>query len=501
MNIDTRCSLPRSLSICLLLSLLLAACDAGGGATSTGTVAADPVTVSTTPVSARTPVPPTPTPGSTVQRFVTEADARVLEALPEANYGASAQLRVQGGDDPGVESYLRFMADDLTGPVREATLRLYAYTDTTDGPAVYATSNAWSEASLTWSNRPERSEEPADDAGAVRAKTWVDLDVTQLVRGEGAYSFVLAGSSSDGVYMDSREGGRPPQLLMTVDHPASAGPAPTPAPTATPRPDPVLAGAGDIAKCDKDDDEATARLLEGIPGTVFTTGDNVYDTGSEDAYEQCYGQSWGAHKSRTRPSAGDHDYDAGDGAAYFEYFGDAAGEPGKGYYSYDVGTWHVVVLNSNCKRVRCEEGSEQERWLRADLAANQTRCTLAYWHDPRFSSGEEHGDSEFVAPFWEALYDYETEIVLNGNEHNYERFAPQSPDGRPDPKRGIREFVVGTGGASHYGFENPHDRNSEVRNDDTYGVLKLTLHVEGYDWEFIPEEGKTFTDSGSDTCH
>jgi hypothetical protein len=264
----------------------------------------------------------------------------------------------------------------------------------------------------------------------------------------------------------------------------------------------VLVAAGDIASCSSSGDEATAALLDGISGTVLTLGDNAYDSGTPSQFTNCYQPSWGRHKARTRPSAGNHDYLTASASGYYGYFGAAAGDPTKGYYSYELGAWHIVVINSNCSQVGgCQAGSPQEKWLRADLAAHPAACTLAYWHHPRFSSGTSHGSSTTMQPIWQALYDANADVVLSGHEHNYERFAPQNPAGQADAARGIREFVVGTGGKSHYGFGTPLP-NSQVRNSDTSGVLKLTLHATSYDWRFVPESGKTFTDSGSNfACH
>jgi len=273
---------------------------------------------------------------------------------------------------------------------------------------------------------------------------------------------------------------------------------PTSAPTETPLPedDPVFVGAGDIAHCRSDGDEITADMLDHISGTVFTTGDNAYPNGSAEEFANCYDTSWGRHKDRTYPSPGNHDYHTPDAAGYFEYFGSRAGEPGKGYYSYDLGTWHIIALNSN---IPVEAGSPQDQWLREDLASHPTVCTLAYWHYPRFSSGTVHGSDESMQPLWEALYEYGADVVLVGHEHNYERFAPQDPQGNADPERGIRQFVIGSGGRSHYTF-GPPIANSEVRNSDTTGLLKLTLHATSYSWEFIPEPGKIFTDFGDAPC-
>jgi len=188
-------------------------------------------------------------------------------------------------------------------------------------------------------------------------------------------------------------------------------------------------------------------------------------------------------------------------AYYFSYFGAAAGDPKTGYYSYELGSWHIVALNSECEAIGgCDTGSTQEKWLRADLAAHPAACTLAYFHKPLFSSGGKHGDDPSVKPLWQALYDANADVVIGGHDHDYERFAPQDPDGEADAKRGIREFVAGTGGKNHRPFETPH-ANSEVRDATAFGVLKLTLKRDGYDWQFLPEAGKTFTDSGSGTCH
>jgi hypothetical protein len=280
--------------------------------------------------------------------------------------------------------------------------------------------------------------------------------------------------------------------------------------------DPVIAAAGDIA-CDPrsshykqgkgtEDNcrmKATSDLLVNANlAAVLPLGDNQYERGSFENFQQSYDPTWGRVKSITRPVVGNHEYLTNGAYGYFKYFGAAiAGDWKKGYYSYDIGSWHLIALNSNCQAVGgCQAGSTQEKWLKADLAAHPNACTLAYWHHPRFSSGKHHGNDGTYDAFWKTLYASGVEIVLNGHEHNYERFAPQSPDAKLDPKQGIRQFVVGTGGKSLYPF-GKSQANSEVRNADTYGVLMLTLHPNGYSWKFVPEAGKNFTDSGSDVCH
>ena len=259
--------------------------------------------------------------------------------------------------------------------------------------------------------------------------------------------------------------------------------------------DPVFVGAGDIANCSRSQDESTAKLLDNISGTVFTTGDNAYPDGTLSQFNNCYGPTWGRHKSRTKPVPGNHDYHVSGAAGYFDYFGAAAGDRTKGYYSYNLGAWHIIALNSEITQ---SAGSTQEKWLRADLAANPKTCTLAYWHKPRFSSGQ-HGNIAASQALWQALYDYGADVVLNGHDHTYERFAPQNPNGQADATRGIREFVVGTGGASLYSFTS-NQPNSQARNNTTWGVLKLTLHSTSYDWQFIPIAGQSFSDSGSANC-
>jgi hypothetical protein len=260
----------------------------------------------------------------------------------------------------------------------------------------------------------------------------------------------------------------------------------------------VFVGAGQIARCDGTDDEATANLLDNIPGTVYTLGDNVRASGSAADFTNCYGPSWGRHKARTRPAAGDMDYQTSGATGYFGYFGGAAGNPSEGYYSYDLGDWHIVVLNSNTSMV---VGSTQERWLKADLAASTKRCTIAMWHTPRFFSSSTPGwnISSSRKILWDDLYAAGAEIVLNGQQHHYERFAPQTPTAVRDDAKGIREFNVGNGGES-VGMPTAIANNGEVIST-AYGILKLTLGADSYTWEFIPIPGSTFTDSGSGNCH
>lgn len=269
----------------------------------------------------------------------------------------------------------------------------------------------------------------------------------------------------------------------------------------------VVAAAGDIACTpgQAPSDSAcrmaeTAALVEAAaPAAVLTLGDNQYEAGGLEGFQQSYDKSWGRFKAITRPSAGNHEYSGGRAAGYFAYFGSAAGPADQGWYSFDVGSWHLVSLNSNCSAIGgCGPGSPQHDWLKADLAASDARCTLAYWHHPRFTSGY-HGDDESVGPLWELLDDESAELVLAAHDHHYERFAPLAADGTPKAD-GIRQFVVGTGGRSLFPTLLPH-KGSEVRRSATFGILVLTLSPDGYRWRFAPVPGDNYTDAGTGGCH
>jgi acid phosphatase type 7 len=263
----------------------------------------------------------------------------------------------------------------------------------------------------------------------------------------------------------------------------------------------TLVGAGDIAGCDFKTDRKTARLLGRIPGTVFTLGDNVYPEGTRKQFRDCYNPTWGKYKKRTRPSLGDQDYKTSGAKPYFDYFGWRAGKPSRGYYSYDLGSWHIVALNSNCKEVGgCDWRSAQGRWLRRDLAQHPVRCTLAYFHHPLYASGTGY-DSPKVKPFWYMLYNHHADVILNGNTHRYERFARITPSGARSSARGIRQFIVGTGGAPGGSQKGPDEPRVQAKKVDAPGVLKLGLGSGFYHWRFVPVAGRNYTDSGRARCH
>ena len=501
-----------------------------GEAAPTATTAPPTPEPTADPTATPTPEPP-PTPRPLEQQtFVAVEDAQVRESTPKSNYGTSPVLRADHGDDPEVQTFLKFIVTGLDGAPASATLWLHVDSGgdapSNDGPALYTVdSTSWSESGITWSTRPAPGATALGDLGAVTKGSWVAYDVSPAITGNGTYAFVLRTTSADAADFDSRETDTPPRLevmgVLSGPEPTSVPPSPEPtsepstpvptvtgeptvAPTATTSPTPapgggsaILLAAGDIASCSSDADSLTADIVAGQAGTVATLGDNAYESGTAQQFKECYDPTWGPFKDRTKPVPGNHEYNTSGASGYYDYFGAAAGDPAKGYYSYDLGSWHIVALNSN---IDMKAGSTQEQWLRKDLAAHPTACTLAYWHHPRFSSSSTHGNTSSTGPLFQALYDYGAEIVLAGHDHTYERYAPQTPGAQADFDFGIREFVVGTGGKNLYGLGSA-EPNSEVRNNKTYGVLKLTLSADGYTWEFLPVAGASFTDSGSGTCH
>ncbi|MEV6107488.1 DNRLRE domain-containing protein [Streptomyces sp. NPDC051940] len=434
-----------------------------------------------------------PPAAAAVVTYAPVADAYIDSAAPAVNFGTAPGL--QADASPVQRLYLKFTVAGLTAQVTGAKLRLHVNGAADAGSGFGGTfksltNTAWTESGLVWNNRPGIDGPVLGTLNTVSPGGWYEFDVSSLVKGNGTYAMAATSTSADGVRYDSRETGAAtaPQLVLTT-----AG--------EPPGDEAVLVGAGDIASCTSSGDEATAALLDGIPGTAFTAGDNAYPYATAEDFAGCYGPSWGRHRDRTAPTAGNHEYHNAGAPGYYGYFGAAAGSPGQGWYSYDLGPWHVVALNSNCAAVGgCGAGSPQEQWLRADLAASAEQCTVAVWHHATFTSGAGHGPATETLPLFQALYDADADLLVTAHNHNYERFAPQNPAGAADPARGIRAFVVGTGGASHYGFGTVRP-NSEARNGDTYGVLKLTLRDGSYDWRFIPEAGSTYADSGSGQCH
>ncbi|MEH1164298.1 DNRLRE domain-containing protein [Micromonospora sp. CPCC 205539] len=419
--------------------------------------------------------------------FTPVADTYVQSDTASTNYGTSTQVVVD--NSPVRRTFLRFTVSGVSGTVTSAKLRLRTISGNSGSPVGgtfrRVSNTTWSETGTTWNNQPAIDGATLGTIGAVSGNTWYELDVTSAVTGNGTYSFGATSANGDGAYYDTRESGADaPQLVLTTGT------------TPPPSQDPVLVGVGDIANSSSGD-TATAALLDGISGTVFTTGDNVYPNGTASEFTTYYAPTWGRHKARTRPSPGNHDYNTSGATGYYNYFGTSAGPSGRGYYSYDIGNWHVVSLNSN---ISMSAGSTQEQWLRADLAASSKPCTLAYWHHPLYTSSSDHAPSTATRPLYQALYDYNADVVVWGHNHVYERFGPMNPNGAYDGSRGMRSFVAGMGGADHYGFGTIQP-NSEARNNTAFGVLKFTLHAGSYDWQFVPVAGQTYNDSGTSNCH
>jgi len=256
----------------------------------------------------------------------------------------------------------------------------------------------------------------------------------------------------------------------------------------------------DIGQCGSDHQPkssvfATAELLEERPGLILLAGDIAYPDGRAVDFSECYDPAYGPLKKRSLPAPGNHEYRDPDARGYFQYFGAQAGQPQKGWYSVNFGGWHIVALNSN---LHVDEGSAQYKWLKQDLAKRPSGCLLAFWHHPRFSSGE-HGNNTAMDPAWQLLVQAGADLVLNGHDHDYERFAPMNAYSEA-VEGGTRQFVVGTGGAKLREAEDIKP-NSEIREGNTFGILELQLRKEGYDWRFLGTQDSEFEDRGSGQCH
>ena len=479
---------------------------AGGGSEPEPTLVVAPTSTTTIPPSTTTA--PRPTTTTTAAEDPPPVEELVFEAVedtvidsddPQQILGTSQVLEVEREGEDSRWALVRFEVSGLPEgrPVLSATLRLFQLGPSDDPGLVSLVAGPWSENETSWATAPPLGDPVAPLPGGAEG-VLVEVDVSPVVTGDGVYDFYLTTTSEDGLDYASREstfGG--PALVLVLGEPGAVGEAP---PTAT-----VLVGAGDIGTCASQGDEITAALIEEIvagarEAVVFTVGDHAYPNGSAQVFARCYDDSWGAFKDITRPTPGAREYFTPGAVGYFEYFGENAGEPGRGYYSYDLGGWHIIVLNSNCSEVGgCGEGSPQMEWLRQDLATRSTACTLAYWQQPVFSSTVTPRDQEML-PIFQVLYEAGAEVVINGYDHFYERFAPQDPTGDRDTDDGIRQFIVGTGGRSLHPFGSPAP-NSEVRFNQAYGVLALTLFPGGYEWEFVSEPGSGFTDLGTDVCH
>jgi hypothetical protein len=449
-------------------------------------------------------------------------DASVSAQRPRAQDESGARLRVGGA--ARWHTLLRFRVGGANAVTR-ATLRIFAL----ERPARPITVRRhtggprWREGVVSFAALPRDSVSAGawhPPGGACRracsAGTWLSIDVSRAVRDAGQVSLALLSGSRETLVLAGRRDARhAPRLVVERGRLPSGRPAPVSRPGTTgasggaPADGVLVAAAGDIA-CRRDADDpcvqqATSDLvLASGASAVLALGDLAYDDGTLEEYRTLFEPSWGRLGSLLHPVPGNHEYHTAGAAGYFDYFNGVgatngrAGKRGEGWYSFEVGAWHVVALNSNCDDVDCGPGSPQEVWLRADLAASRAACTLAFWHHPRFSTGE-HGDDPRVAPLWQALHDAGAELVVSGHDHDYERFAPRTATGAPDPARGIRQLVAGTGGRHLRPFV-ATDPASEARDATTFGVLFLTLRPAAYHWRFSPAVG-AFTDAGSSDCH
>jgi len=413
-----------------------------------------------------------------------------------------------------------------------ATLSVYALSGSRTGYAVAVAPG------VTWRGQRLHPSGPAPAVASATASsagfaphTWTSVDVTELVRGHrGVTLALLPLGRSEIAFSSSEATATAPRLIVEAARGHAAAPAFAGAVATRRDAAPLVAAAGDIA-CDPANPDfvatrgtgtdcamraTSALVLRARPDVVLTLGDNQYDDSAYDKYRLSFAPTWGRLLPTMHPAIGNHEYATPEAAGYFRYFGRRAGAAGRGWYSLDIGRWHVVALNSECGHVGgCGPGSPQEAWLRRDLAAHPAACTLAYWHEPRFSSGQ-HGDAQQMATIWNDLATARADIVLSGHNHDYERFdglgatpAATGADGgtpsyqapAPDPA-GIREFVVGTGGEQLHHFRHAPLAGEAVRSDDTYGVLLLRLRAASYSWRFAPAGGTsgTFTDAGSGTC-
>jgi hypothetical protein len=495
---------------------------------------------------------------NTILTFTAVADTYVQADLPTSNFGSAPQLVVD--NSPIRNLLLKFTVSGIgTRSVLSAKLRLYCVDASPFGGEFHRVpGTSWSEGTVNWNNAPTADTNSIATLGRVAASTWYEVDVTSLITGDGTFSLRGLSTSTDGAYYSSKEGTAAfaPQLVITTSGSTSTATAPmnistltsiaTSTPTATltntftPSPtttltqiptstlvsvitptasatapttgsDPIVMAAGDFI-CDSLSTSSTACqqmavsqvVVDQMPAAALILGDLCH-TPSANCFNNYYAPSWGRLFSISHPITGNHEYLVAGAGYYFDYWngvGNADGPAGnrsQGYYSYDVGSWHIIALNSQCSQAGgCNAGSPQYIWLQQDLQNHPNLCTLAYYHIPVFSSGGRANNN--MKQIYTVLYNYNVEVVLNGHDHIYERFAPQDPNGVADPLRGIRTFIVGTGGANHTSIATIQP-NSEVRNVDTFGALKFTLHPNGYDWQFMPVPGKTFTDSGTAFCH
>jgi single-stranded DNA-binding protein len=454
------------------------------------------------------------TPGPTGATLPAAADTYVKSNATGANYGSATTLQQNATSTAVAVSYLRFAAPTAT--VTKATLRLFSRSSGITRSKVFSTSATWDERAMTWATRPALGAQ-VGVTGTLTAGQWTQADVTDAVR-SGVRSFGVTTGATATRYFDSREAANPPQLVLeygtaptstapTSTAPTSTAPtstAPTstaPTSTAPPTTSPVIAAVGDIACAPgytvgsgcQHKAVADKIISDTAVSKVLALGDLQYESGALSAFLEVYDKSWGPLKAKTKPIPGNHEYQTSGAAGYYDYFGALAGDRTKGYYSFDVGAWHFVALNS--ERDITAAGA-QVAWLKADLAAHRNKCVGAMFHKPRWSSGS-HGDNPLMAPFVQALYDAGAELILSGHDHDYERFYPLNPSGVRDDARGIVQIVSGQGGKNHYSVTG---RSTTAAKDNTsHGYARLTLHPDSADVTFVSAVG-SYRDTARITC-
>jgi hypothetical protein len=439
-------------------------------------------------------------------------DATIREEAPASAFGDLDRLAVDAA--PLEASLLRFDVTGIggaDGPLR-TTLRLYATNGSSDGGRISLVPSDWDETDATWDRHgpPLADGAPAPgavvaDIGEVRPDRWVEIDLGALVGADGPYSLLITSTTGNGADYASRETRTPPKLIVEpADRrtPPPASPSVTTTPpaspsvttTASPPPGDELTIAAVADVCGPDCDRVATLVRDAAPALVIAAGDLAYPDGTLEDYRESYDPAWGALKPITRSVPGNHEWHTPNAQGWRDYFGVPSGPT---YGSFDHGGWHFIGLDSECSEAGgCTPGTPQYEWLVDDLAAMSERCSIAFYHHATFSDGQ-HGNTPNALGFWRAMDAAGVDVVLAGHDHTYQRFVPQRADGTEDPQ-GIRQFVVGTGGAGLYGFDVTPQPNREVGFSE-HGALFLTLDDGSYSWEWKDLSGAV-RDRGSADC-
>jgi hypothetical protein len=480
------------------------------------------------------------------------ADAYVDSSNATTNFGTATVLQQMSPGTSTKVTYLKFVVSGLPGAPTSATLNLTSEVTGQTASKVFAVSDtSWTEQTITWNNRPAPGSTSIGSTGALTSGQMTSAVLANnAITGDGTYSFAVTNGATAVRTFDSKEQGpKAPTLVLNFSTPTSSPPTTTtggtptttpptttpptttpptttpptttpptttpPTTTSPPSSDPVIMLGGDIACAPNDPNfnnlngqpgKCHMKVTQGIertlnPTAVLALGDEQYNSGNSSDFLASYDKTWGAFKQNTFPTVGNHEYGTSNAGGYFGYFGGAAHGP-NGYYSFDIGAWHLVSINTECTRINsaagCAAGSPQDTWLQADLAAHNNACTLVFGHRPRWSSNS--FASSDIAPLMTDMYNAHVDIYAAGHSHSYERFSAQNPSGGSEPTRGVTQLVVGTGGSFFTGFGTVV-ANSQRHQSNIFGVLALTLHPNSWDYRFMADSSTPFTDSGSGTCH